>query len=149
MKIQPIVSKVIEVKMIEKIEQDGEVLALILRSDYEPEGVNFCTAPSNPLQLGVIKHRQGHKVQPHVHKDTIKTINKVQEILHIVYGKIEAELYETGGKKFRNVMLSAGDTILLLSGGHGFNILEDSKIIEIKQGPYQGIDKDKKFLPTS
>ena len=135
--------------MIEKIEQGGEVFALILRSGYEPEGVNFVTAPSNPLQLGIIKHRQGHKVQPHIHKDTIKTISKVQEILHIAYGKVEAEFYESGGKKFKSVILNAGDTILLLSGGHGFNILEDSKIIEIKQGPYHGIEKDKELLQTS
>lgn len=135
--------------MIEKIAWNGEVFALIMRADYEPQGVNFVTSQDNPLQLGVLKHQQGSKIKPHIHKSFPKTISEVQEVLHIEYGKVEVEFYETGGKKVSCVILNSGDTILLLSGGHGFNILEDSKIIEVKQGPYRGVDKDKERLRTN
>jgi len=132
--------------MIEKVEWNGEVFALIVRADYQPEGVSFITAKDNPLQLGVLTHRQGHKIKPHIHRNPPKTINEVQEVLHIDYGKIEVEFYESDGQKVRGVILNSGDTILLLSGGHGFNILEDSKIIEVKQGPYGDVEEDKARL---
>ncbi len=131
--------------MIEKIEWEGKIFALILRGYYEPEGVNFITSEDNALQLGILKHHQGVKIKPHVHKSLPKTINEVQEVLHIEYGKVEAEFYESG-KKIGSAILNSGDTILLLSGGHGFNILEDSKIIEVKQGPYVSIEEDKQVL---
>jgi len=132
--------------MIEKIEWNGEVFALILRADYEPEGVNFITSRDDPLQLGVLRHRRGTRIKAHIHKDIPRTIDRVQEVLHIGYGKVEAELYESTGKKIASAILNSGDTILLLSGGHGFNILEDSKIIEVKQGPYYGVEEDKEDL---
>jgi len=129
--------------MIEKIEWKGKVFALILRINYEPEGVSFITPQNNPLQLGILKHRQGSKIKPHIHKTYLKTIREVQEVLHIDYGKVEAEFYEVTGRKIGSTVLNSGDTILLLSGGHGFSILEDSKIIEVKQGPYHGVEEDK------
>jgi hypothetical protein len=134
--------------MVEKIEWNGEVFALILRADYEPEGVSFITSQDNPLQLGILKHHQGASIKPHIHKSSQKTINEVQEVLHIEYGKVEAEFYESTGKKVASAMLNSGDTILLLLGGHGFNILADSKILEVKQGPYRGIEQDKERLKT-
>lgn len=134
--------------MIEKIEWNDEVFALILRADYEPAGVNFITSQDNPLQLGILKHQQGSKIKPHIHKSFPKTISEVQEVLHIEYGKVEAEFYESTGIKVASTILNSGDTILLLSGGHGFNILEDSKVIEVKQGPYYGVEVDKEHLKT-
>ncbi len=81
-----------------------------------------------------------------MHRSSSKTINEEQEVLHIEYGKVEVEFYESSGKKIGNAMLNSGDTILLLSGGHGFNILEDTKMIEVKQGPYYGVAEDKEYL---
>lgn len=132
--------------MIEKIEANGKVIALILRRELEMEGVNFFTEEANPIQLGILKHRQGARVKPHIHKNFPKTISEVQEVLHIQYGKVEADFYEETGGKIKSTILNEGDTILLLSGGHGFNILEDSKIIEVKQGPYYGVGGDKELL---
>lgn len=117
-----------------------------MRQNYEPEGVNFVTSGDNPLQLGILKHQQGSKIKPHIHKSYPKTVNEVQEVLHIEYGKVEAEFYESAGKKVGSTVLNSGDTILLLSGGHGFNILEDSKMIEVKQGPYYGVEEDKERI---
>ena len=132
--------------MVEKIECGGKILAIILRQNYEPEGVNFITAEDNPLQLGVLKHQKGSKIKPHIHKSSPRIVNEIQEVLHIAYGKVEAEFYTGDGKKVGDVTLNSGDTILLLSGGHGFNLLEDSKIIEIKQGPYRGVVEDKERI---
>lgn len=132
--------------MVEEIQWNGKILALVLRSGYEEKGVNFITPPENPLQLGVLIHQQGTKIKPHIHKNIQKTINEIQEVLHIEYGKVEVEFYQSEGRKVATTILNSCDTILLLSGGHGFNILEDSKIVEVKQGPYHGRDEDKALL---
>lgn len=132
--------------MIDRIERQGETLALILREAFDKEGVNFITDQDNPIQLGILKHRQGAKIKPHIHKISSKVINSIQEVLHIEYGRVEVDFYDDNGERIESVILNMGDTILLISGGHGFDILEDSKIIEVKQGPYEGVEQDKDLL---
>lgn len=131
---------------IERFEWNGQLFALILRKNYEPEGVNFITDRDNPIQLGILKHKEGTKIKPHIHRNLTRTTEMVQEVLHIERGRVEVEFYNSSGKKVGDTILSCGDTILLISGGHGFNILEDTKMIEVKQGPYQGVEEDKEYL---
>lgn len=89
---------------------------------------------------------KGVRIKPHFHKNIPKKIREVQEVLHIVYCRIEAEFFENMGKKIGSVILESDDTILLLTGGHGFDILRDAKILEIKQGLYSSVKEDKKFF---
>jgi hypothetical protein len=131
---------------IEEVKYEDKTFALVLRHNYAPEGVNFVTPQDNPLQLGVLRHQRGTEVRPHIHRNLPRTISQVQEVIHIEYGKVEAKFYDTGGKELGSVVLNTGDTILLLSGGHGFSVLEDSKLMEIKQGPYYGPENDKERL---
>ena len=135
--------------MVEKIEYEGMTFAIVLRKDYGEDGVNFITSQDEPIQLGVLKHKRGAKIKTHIHKNQPRTISEVQEVLHVDYGKVEAEFYESSGKKVASTILNSGDTILLLRGRHGLNILEDSKIIEVKQGPYYGVEEDKQLLETN
>jgi len=129
--------------MIERIEHAGELLALVMRADYQPEGISFITDADSPLQLGVLVHKEGYRIKPHIHKNLSTDINQIQEVLHIDSGKIEARFYDGQGTEIASTTVNCGDTILLVSGGHGFNILEDAKIIEVKQGPYRGVAEDK------
>jgi len=122
--------------MVEKVEYEGKTFALILRSHEQPNGVNFITSQDNPLQLGILKHLGGNKIKPHVHLNSSRTVSSVQEILHIEYGEVEAIFYNINGIELGSVRLYEGDTILLLFGGHAFSIIKDSKILEVKQGPY-------------
>ena len=129
--------------MIERIEYDNILFALVVRSDFDEKGVNFVTPKENPLQLGVLQHEKGTIIKPHIHKNVKKTIEQVQEVLYIVYGKIQTEFFNKEGTRLGDVILNQGDTILLIEGGHGFNILDNSKILEVKQGPYSGVQFDK------
>ena len=134
--------------MVEKIEWQGETLALILRDGFNKDGVNFVTAENNPLQVGVLKHPQGFKIKPHIHRASKKIINSIQEVLHVEYGRMGVNFYDDKGEQIGSAVINMGDTILLIAGGHGFDILEDCKIIEVKQGPYEGVEQDKKRLET-
>lgn len=132
--------------MVEIIENDGTSFALVLRRNIKTEGVKFFSSDDMSLQLGILKHKQGANVKPHIHRPTKKIINNVQEVLHVEYGVVECNFYNDEGKKVKSTILNEGDTILLINGGHGFNILENSKIFEIKQGPYTGVEDDKTHI---
>ena len=135
--------------MVERIEWQDQTLALIIRDQYQSEGVDFVTPRESSLQLGVINRVRGESIKPHLHISSPRTIKDIQEVLHIKSGRVEAQFYDEDGHVLLSTVLNPGDTILLMSGGHGFSILENARIIEVKQGPYQGIDQDKKRLETS
>ena len=132
--------------MIETIEAEGKVLAMVLRSGHESQGVQFFSHPEYPLQLGLLQHPKGTRLKPHIHTSITKTINNIQEVLHLEYGQIEVEFFRASGQRVASCLLNGGDTILLVSGGHGFRILEETKMLEIKQGPYESREKDKEYL---
>lgn len=131
---------------VERVELQGRLCALILRRELDCEGTRFFTPPENPMQLGVIQHNRGTEVRPHVHVESMRRIDGVQEVLHIEYGMVEAVFYSDEGVRLDSRTLGTGDTILLLGGGHGFRMIEDTRMLEVKQGPYRGVEEDKQCL---
>lgn len=128
---------------LEQIKYKGKILALIIRSDINIEKSEFFSPTEYPFQLGVHVRKKGDEFDPHIHKPVERKINTTQEFLYIQKGRVRAILYDEHQIPVAKTVLNEGDAILLVSGGHGFKILEDSKIIEIKQGPYIGEEKDK------
>jgi len=96
------------------------------------------------LQVGVQIRKKGGTIKSHTHKSTKKEIKNIQEFIHVVYGKIRVTIYNEESKEISNIVLNSGDSMLQVRGGHGFEILEDTKLIEVKQGPYGGVKKDKR-----
>ncbi len=125
---------------------DGRIIAIVVRRDFEKEGVNFISKDDFPLQLGVSGYKKGATIKAHFHIEKEIKINKIQEVVHIESGRTRVNLYDLNGKKFKLVELSDDDTILFVDGGHGFEMLEDTRIIEVKQGPYFGKDEDKRMI---
>lgn len=133
-------------KGIEKIIENGNMLAIIIRNDFYSEGYNFFSDEKFPMQLGVNFYKKGSLVKPHIHLKRKIEINEIQEIFRVEKGGIRAILYTEEGKKLCSVDLNEGDIIFFISGGHGFEILDDTKLLEIKQGPYLGKENDKKMI---
>ena len=125
---------------------DRKTIAIIVRRDFEKGGVNFVTKEVFPLQLGISSYKKGERIKAHFHIEKEIVINTNQEVVHIKSGRTIVNLYDLSGEKFKSVELSDGDTIFFVDGGHGFEMLEDTKIIEVKQGPYFGKDKDKRLI---
>jgi hypothetical protein len=125
---------------------DGKIIAIVVKRDFEKDGVNFISKEDFPLQLGISSYKKGNTIKAHFHIEKEIRINKIQEVVHIKSGRTRVNLYDLNGKKFKSVELSEGDTIFFVDGGHGFEMLEDTKIIEVKQGPYFGKDKDKRMI---
>lgn len=135
--------------MIEEIRHNGVLLSIIIRKDFQKEGVNFFTPDDFSQQLAHMKHPQGKVINPHVHNKVAREVHFTQEVLVIKSGLLRVDFYDSEQEYLKSKTLSAGDVILLAEGGHGFEVLEDLEMIEIKQGPYAG-DKDKtRFEPIS
>src|SRR5436309_15691109 len=89
-----------------------------------------------------MRHPAGKVIEPHVHNPVPRAIRTTQEVLLVKRGKIRVDFYDTEKKYRKSRILGAGDIVLLAAAGHGFEVLEDLEMIEVKQGPYMG-DADK------
>jgi len=128
--------------MIDRILSSGKELALIVRASYRAEGITFFTPNTYSQQLGYMKHPKNHAIQPHVHNPVPRAVEYTKEVLIIKSGKVRVDFYDEDKNYLESTILEQGDVILLAFGGHGFEMLEESEMIEVKQGPYAG-DHDK------
>lgn len=134
--------------MIEKILYNSETLALIVRSGFEKNGIEFFTPSSFSQQLGYMKRPKGYVVTPHVHKPVSREIFYTKEVLFIKKGKLRFDFYDKEQKYLESKILKKGDIILLAFGGHGIEVLEEAEMIEVKQGPYAGEMDKGRFKPV-
>lgn len=119
-------------------DNNGNTIAIIIPKKFKRKGVNFLTPNDFFQQLAFISHKSGSIIQAHSHKKIKREVYKTQETLLIKKGKIKVNLYDVNGVYFSSKILNGGDVILLVSGGHGFEVLKSVEIIEVKQGPYLG-----------
>ncbi len=131
--------------MIEQITFNQEILSIIIRSDYNNPGVNFLTPHSFSQQLAFMNHPQGKIIPPHMHNRVSREVDFTQEVLVIRKGKLQVDFYSTEKVYLESRILHQGDVILLAKGGHGFKVLEDLEMIEVKQGPYLGENDKLRF----
>jgi len=118
------------------------LIAIIIPANYKSDGIEFFTPDSFSQQLAFMSHKKGKVIEAHVHKHNPREVVFTQEVLVIRKGKLRVDFYSDEREYLESRILEAGDVILLASGGHGFEALDDLEMIEIKQGPFCG-DKDK------
>lgn len=123
------------------------LLAIVVRDDFRGGQYNFLTPDDLPMQLGVNFYASGERIQPHVHVDTQRDVRAQQELLVLKRGRAVLHLYTERRELAYDVEMRAGDCVLLASGGHGLDILEEAQLIEAKQGPYLGVGEKVKFEP--
>ncbi|HXZ67848.1 MAG TPA: hypothetical protein VEH07_04595 [Alphaproteobacteria bacterium] len=124
--------------MIEEISVQGRLLAVILRASYSEPGIHFFTLEDSALQLGHMRWPAGKLIEPHLHNEVERTILQTQEVLFVRRGSARVDFYDDHRSYLQSRILYPGDVILLSSGGHGFEALEELEMIEVKQGPYVG-----------
>jgi mannose-6-phosphate isomerase-like protein (cupin superfamily) len=124
--------------MIKKITHNDQLLALIIPKDFSETGIHFFTPEDFSQQLAYMKRPKNYSVSPHVHNEVSRQVTLTNEVLFVKSGKIQIDFYDHKKKYLESRILNAGDVILLAYGGHGLTMLEESEIIEVKQGPYAG-----------
>ena len=133
---------------MEKFIHENILFAIIVRNDFHREGINFMTDGKQSLEMAYMSHPAGHIIKPHKHIPLERVTYNTQEVLFLKSGKLRIDIYSNDNNFVGSRELNGGDWIILLSGGHGFEILEPCILFEVKQGPYGG-EKDKvRFEPA-
>ncbi|MCP9776970.1 hypothetical protein KBY73_03850 [Cyanobium sp. Tous-M-B4] len=128
--------------LIEAIVHKGRTLAVLLRTQFHQEGIDFFTPGDFSQQLGYMNRPSGYVIPPHVHNPVAREVQYTKEVLFIRSGRVRVDFYDDDHTYLESRVLETGDVILLAYGGHGFEMLEPTEMIEVKQGPYAG-DNDK------
>ena len=128
--------------MIETIKTGDQILAVIISRDFHQPGIHFFTPNDLSQQLAFMRHPAGKVIDPHVHNPVRRSVHYTQEVLLVKSGKLRVDFYDDAQQYLDSRVLHGGDVILLATGGHGFEVLEEVEMIEVKQGPYAG-DQDK------
>ncbi len=131
---------------VEQIYFNNTLYAIIVYNTFKQPGVRFFTPDDLSQQLAFMKHPVGKIIDPHIHNPVAREVHFTKEVLFIRKGKLRVDFYTEDYEYKESRVLSAGDTILLSEGGHGFEVLEEIEMLEVKQGPYAG-DLDKTRFP--
>lgn len=130
------------------ISHDGETLAIVIRAEHREGGIAFFTPPGFSQQLAYMNRPAGYVIDPHVHNPVHRDVQLTQEVLFVRRGRLRVDFYTSGRQYLESVELRTGDVILLAGGGHGFEMLEETEMIEVKQGPYAGEHDKTRFAPA-
>ncbi len=131
----------------ERIADGDQTLAIVIRGKEWEEGLNFVSSEGDYQQVGIWGYDKGKNLSPHIHLSVPREVTRTQEVVYVKEGRVRADIYTEQEEFFTSVELNEGDTIILLNGGHGYEILEDNtKVLEVKNGPYVGADQDRKRI---
>jgi quercetin dioxygenase-like cupin family protein len=134
--------------MAERIEQitwNGTLLAIILKSGALEEKTSFLTPSEINLQVGTVACPAGQSIARHVHIPLERRLRGTSEVIIVRKGACQAEIFNDHRETVATRRLETGDIVILLSGGHGFQATEDTVFLEIKQGPYIGLEEKERF----
>jgi hypothetical protein len=134
-----------DIDNVEKIIADGKILCYVIRADIKPEKTTFITPPDNKQQVGFIVYPKGGVIARHSHRQLERHIVGMAEVLMVKSGHCQIEVFDDDKALVATRDLYPNDVVLMVGGGHGFRILEDTVLLEIKQGPYLGVEDKELF----
>jgi hypothetical protein len=129
----------------EIISWEEQPLVYLIRAGMSPEKTTFLTPNDFNFQVGFVVYAAGGEVKRHVHKKLERHITGTTELIMIKSGNCEIDIYNDDREFVATRSLSAGDLVLTVNGGHGFRMTEDTTLLEVKQGPYSGVDEKHRF----
>jgi hypothetical protein len=124
--------------MITEIRHNDEILAIVLSHSFDQPGIQFFTPDSFSQQLAYMRHPTGKIIEPHVHNPINRSVQYTLEVLFLKKGRLRVDFFDNQQHYLESRILQSGDVILLATGGHGFEVLDEIEMIEVKQGPYAG-----------
>lgn len=124
----------------------NNVLAIVIKRDHVVTKTEFFSDPDYSQQIGIIKYPTGGIIRNHCHNLVKREVFFTQEVLIIRKGSVRVDIYDSIKEFVESIILNQYDTVFLISGGHGFSILDDCEMLEIKQGPYGGVEQDKVYF---
>jgi mannose-6-phosphate isomerase-like protein (cupin superfamily) len=133
--------------MLVTVTNNENVLAIIIKAAFKKEGIEFFTSNKFSQQVAYMNRPKKYVIPAHLHHPVPRDILHTKEVLFIKSGKLRIDFYDDDKKYIESRVLEKGDTIILCYGGHGFEMIEPTEILEVKQGPYVG-ENDKERFPS-
>jgi quercetin dioxygenase-like cupin family protein len=130
---------------VETIAHSGKTLCIIIRAKPIPGATTFYTPNDFNLQVGKVVYPAGGEIPRHTHRAVNRTVHNTSEVLVVQKGRITVDLYAEDHTFLCSREMGGGDVIVLMSGGHGFRLIEDTILLEVKQGPYGGLQEKDRF----
>lgn len=130
---------------VEHICWNDQTLAYVIRADLSPSKTTFLTPDEFKQQVGFVVYPKGGVIQRHVHRSIPRQLIGTSEVLILRSGRCEIDIYNDARELVATRELRQGDIMLMVGGGHGFRMLDDTVFLEVKQGPYLGIDEKERF----
>lgn len=125
---------------IHEIRHKGQLLAILIPANHQQTGIQFLTPNELSQQLAYMQYGPGKTIAAHVHNPVPREVAYTRETLFIRKGALRMDLYTDNQDYIESYVLRTGDVVLLVNGGHGFETLEPTEMIEVKQGPYAGVE---------
>ena len=131
----------------EKIVDNDILLAIITREEDWEKGSHFISADEDFQQVGLWNYDKGHVFLPHIHLSFDRKVSKTQEVIFVKSGRLKANIFSDSEALVASVELKTGDVAIFLNGGHGYEVLDDNtRVLEVKNGPYVGKEQDRKRI---
>lgn len=124
--------------VVEAIGSEGRVYCYIVRQDSTLASTTFVTPDDATLQVGFVVHAAGSEVRRHYHLPLERRIVGTPEVLVVRSGRCEMDVYDDDQRLVASKELGVGDVMVMVGGGHAFRMLDDTVLLEVKQGPYFG-----------
>ena len=133
-------------KLIDRIHsKDGELLAYVIRASFSSDITSFITPPEQSFQVGLVVYPAGGKIQSHFHRTIQRNLSNTSEVLVVREGRCKIDVFDNARQLVATLELQQGDVMVMVAGGHGFQMIEDTVLLEIKQGPYFGLEEKERF----
>ncbi len=130
------------------IEAHGERVAIYLPDGSWTDGLNFLSDDKDFIQAGTWRYSKGTRLGPHIHNEAPREATKTQEVIYVKKGRLRAHLFDSQGVPLEQLELGPGDLLIALTGGHGYEVLEEgTSVLEVKNGPYVGAKADRRKIP--
>jgi hypothetical protein len=123
----------------------SQPLVYIIRSSFMPEQTSFLTPPDFKQQVGFVVYQGGGEIARHVHKEIERHLIGTSEVIVVRKGRCLLDVYDSNRQLVSTREMTVGDVALTVSGGHGFRMIENTVLLEVKQGPYVGVDEKERF----
>ena len=128
---------------------NGRKLAMVLHGSEWPDGLQIYTPESEFIQVGTWAYSEGKVLKAHAHRECPRVAARTQEVVHVVRGRILATIFDSDDVAVTEIELGPADTLVVFEAGHGYRVLENgTRVLEVKNGPYPGLDKDKRLIST-
>ena len=130
---------------VDIIEKAGVELCYIIRGELAPDATTFITPADYKQQVGFIAYPAGGEVQRHLHLPLERHLVGTSEVLFVRKGRCVLDVYDDAKELVASREVKAGDLVLMVGGGHGLRMLEDTLFLEVKQGPYLECEEKERF----